>query len=62
MLSQNQRMTPREEQFIRFLDTIRQTGKEPMIEVLDETLGRLVPPVRRPRASLQRNEADERAA
>ena len=55
MLSQNKRITPREEQFIRFLDTVRMTGNEPAVEVLDETLSRLVPPIR-PSAVRMRHE------
>lgn len=62
MLSQNKRRTPREEQFIRFLDTVRKTGDEPVVDVLDDTLGRLVPPIRPDAGNLQHEEADGRAA
>lgn len=62
MLSQNKRITPREEQFIRFLDTVRMIGSEPAIEALDETLSRLVPPIRPSTARMQHEEAEGRAA
>ncbi len=61
MLSQNRRITPREEQFIRFLDTVRQSGSEPAIEALDETLSQLVPP-RRPSSAVKMQEANSQTA
>ena len=59
MVSKNKRISPREEQFIRFLDTVRKTGNEPAIDELDETLSRLVPPVRAGNAKSGNDEADE---
>lgn len=46
MTSETKRVSAREEQFIRFIDTVKKTGKEPAIDQLDETLCKLVPPVR----------------
>ena len=46
MVSNSKRTSPREKQFIRFLDTVRKIGNEPAIDELDDTLSELVPPVR----------------
>ncbi len=46
MGSNNKRTSPRERQFIRFLDTVQKMGNEPAIDKLDDTLSELVPPVR----------------
>lgn len=46
MVDSNKKTNPREQQFIRFLDTVRKTGSEPAINELDDTLSKLVPPVR----------------
>ena len=62
MLSQNRRITPREEQFIRFLDTVRKTGNEPAIEALDETLSQLVPPKRQSAVKMRHEETNSRQA
>ena len=62
MVSTKRRITPREEQLIRFLDAVRETGNEPAIDELGETLGKLVPPVRAASARGSPDEADEREA
>ena len=46
MAPNNKRMSAREQQFIRFIDTVRETGNEPAMDDLDETISKLVPPVR----------------
>lgn len=58
MAPKNKRISPREEQFIRFLDTVRKTGNEPAIHELDETLNKLVPPVRANSTESSQNEVD----
>ena len=46
MSSEKQRIPPREEQYIRFVDTVREIGNETAIGELDEMLIRMVPPTR----------------
>lgn len=46
MAPNNKRISAREQQFIRFIDTVRETGNEPAMDELDETICKLVPPVR----------------
>ena len=60
MVSKKRRITPREEQLIRFLDAVRENGNEPAIDELGETLGRLVPPVRAAGVKPAREEVEDR--
>lgn len=62
MVSNKRRITPREEQLIRFLDAVRETGNEPAIDELGETLGKLVPPVRAEGVKDGHDEVDDREA
>lgn len=59
MVSNNKRTSPREKQFIRFLDTVRKIGNEPAIDELDDMLTELVPPVRADAAEPGCDEANE---
>lgn len=59
MVSDNKQTSPREKQFIRFLDTVRKIGNEPAIDKLDHTLSELVPPVRADAAEPGHDEATE---
>ncbi len=59
MVSNNKRISPREKQFIRFLDTVREVGNEPAIDELDDMLSELVPPVRADAVEPEHDEANE---
>jgi len=59
MVSNNKRISPREKQFIRFLDTVREVGNEPAIDELDDMLSELVPPVRADAVEPGHDEANE---
>ena len=59
MVSNNKRTSPREKQFIRFLDTVRKIGNEPAIDELDDMLTELVPPIRADTAEPGHAEANE---
>ena len=59
MVSNNKRISPREKQFIRFLDTVRKIGNEPAIDELDDMLSELVPPVRADAVEPGHDEANE---
>jgi len=59
MSSNSKRTSPRERQFIRFLDTVQKMGNEPAIDELDDMLNKLVSPVRAGIAKPERDEVDE---
>lgn len=59
MSSNNNRTSPRELQFIRFLDTVQKMGNEPAIDKLDDTFSELVPPVRADAAESGQDEANK---
>jgi hypothetical protein len=59
MVSNNKQTSPREKQFIRFLNTVRKIGNEPAIDELDDMLSELVPPVRADAVEPGHDEANE---
>ena len=46
MTSEASKTPPKQEQFIRFIDTVKKAGQDPAFDELGEALNKLVPPVR----------------
>ena len=59
MTSEPKRVPPRQQQFIRFIDTVKKAGNEPALDELDQTLNKLVPPIRSQMTAARKEEQEQ---